>query len=228
MAVVSGANNTTILVPPFDPFGGNFLGGGFVAAADLDGDGRAEFVVTPDQGGGPRVSIFSLLVDGQLLIKANFFGIDDISFRGGARSAMGDVNKDGFPDLLVAAGFGGGPRVALFSGSTLFTTRAKLVNDFFAFPEDAETLRNGIFAALGDISGDGFADLVFGGGPGGAPRVYILYPVRRVPHVRKSKFLQPADRELLCGRELLRPRRRTSGGQKCGRRFEDGSCDRKR
>ena len=44
----------------------------------------------------------------------------------------------------------------------------------FAFPEDAATLRNGIFAALGDINGDGFADLIFGGGPGGAPRVFIL------------------------------------------------------
>jgi hypothetical protein len=28
--------------------------------------------------------------------------------------------------------------------------------------------------AAGDVSGDGFADLVFGGGPGGAPRVLIL------------------------------------------------------
>ncbi|MBN9523109.1 right-handed parallel beta-helix repeat-containing protein, partial [bacterium] len=47
VAVVSGADNRALLVGPFDPFGGDFLGGGYVAAADLDGDGRAEFVVTP-------------------------------------------------------------------------------------------------------------------------------------------------------------------------------------
>ena len=174
VAVVSGADNSTILVPPFDPFGGDFTGGGFVAAADIDGDGKAEFVVTPDQGGGPRVTIFSLVGGDAVGVRANFLGIDDAAFRGGARPAVGDVNKDGVPDLLVAAGFGGGPRVALFGGSTLFTTRAKLVNDFFAFPDDATTLRNGVFATIGDISGDGYADLVFGGGPGGAPRVYIL------------------------------------------------------
>jgi hypothetical protein len=35
-------------------------------------------------------------------------------------------------------------------------------------------LRNGAYIAIGDINGDGKADLVFGGGPGGAPRVFIL------------------------------------------------------
>jgi len=36
------------------------------------------------------------------------------------------------------------------------------------------TLRNGEFLALGDVDGDGRADLILGGGPGGAPRVFIL------------------------------------------------------
>ena len=173
VSATSGKDNSRIVLP-LDPFGGNFTGGGFVAAADIDGDGRAEFVVTPDQGGGPRVTIFSLQSNGDVRIRANFLGIDDLAFRGGARPAMGDVDGDGRPDLIVAAGFGGGPRVALYDGDTLLTTRGKLVNDFFAFPDDAATLRNGTFPALGDISGDGFADLIFGGGPGGAPRVYIL------------------------------------------------------
>ena len=174
-AVVSGLNNSTLLIAPTAPFIGSedFTGGGFVSAADLDGDGRAEIVVTPDQGGGPRVTIFSL-VGTTPTVRANFLGVDDPAFRGGARSALGDINRDGTPDLLVAAGFGGGPRVALFDGTTLLSSRTKLRNDFFAFPEDAVTLRNGIFAALGDITGDGFADLIFGGGPGGAPRVFIL------------------------------------------------------
>src|SRR5207249_11016849 len=119
--------------PPFDPFGGNFTGGGFVAAADIDGDGKAEFAVAPDQGGGPRVTIFSL-VNGAAIVRANFLAIDDANFRGGARAALGDVNKDGKPDLLVAAGFGGGPRVALFDGATVLGNRTKLVGDFFAFP----------------------------------------------------------------------------------------------
>ncbi|HEX4607033.1 MAG TPA: VCBS repeat-containing protein [Urbifossiella sp.] len=146
-----------------------------MAAADLDGDGKAEFVVTPDQGGGPRVAVFKMSAGGSAATLANFFGIDDPNFRGGARAALGDVNGDGVPDLAVAAGFLGGPRVALFNGTTLFTTPTRLVSDFFAFPgTDATTLRNGVFVSIGDVNGDGSGDLIFGGGPGGSPRVLIL------------------------------------------------------
>jgi hypothetical protein len=174
VAVTSGADNATVLVPAFDPFGGDFTGGGFVAAADLDGDGKSEFVVTPDETGGVRVTIFSL-ANGAATVRANFLGIDDANFRGGSRVALGDVNADGTPDATVAAGFGGGPRVALFDGKSLLGTPTRLVGDFFAFPgSDAQTLRNGVFVAAGDVDGDAFADLTFGGGPGGAPRVFIL------------------------------------------------------
>ncbi|WP_145244069.1 delta-60 repeat domain-containing protein [Urbifossiella limnaea] len=175
-AVVSGTDHTTVLVGPTDPFGDpNFTGGLFAAAGDLDRDGRADLVFTPDQGGGPRVVIFSLPAGAAPVLRASFFGIDDSNFRGGARPAVGDVFPDGTPDLVVAAGFGGGPRVALFDGRTVFDTPTRLRNDFFAFPgADAATLRNGVYLAAGDIDGDGAADLVFGGGPGGAPRVRAL------------------------------------------------------
>ena len=150
------------------PFESSFTGGVYVAVGDVNGDGVPDVIITPDEGGGPRARVFSGADFSQL---ADFFGIDDPNFRGGARAAVADVNGDGIGDLIVAAGFGGGPRVAVFDGTTLSSGRpAKLFNDFFAFED---TLRNGVFVAGGDINGDGKADLILGGGPGGGPRVRI-------------------------------------------------------
>jgi hypothetical protein len=121
------------------------------------------------------VSVYSLLASG-LRLRANFFGINDVNFRGGARASVGDLDGDGVPDLAVSAGFGGGPRVALYHGTTLFGgTPAPLTNDFFAFPgAESEGLRNGVYLAVADVDTDGFGDLIFGAGPGGGPRVYVL------------------------------------------------------
>jgi autotransporter-associated beta strand protein len=163
--IYDGANGQ--LVRGVQPFG-DFAGGVFVAAGDFDNDGLADVVITPDQSGGPRVTVLSGK-DGAVL--ANFFGIDDANFRGGARAAIGDVNGDGRADLVVSAGFGGGPRIAVFDGASLAGTPTRLVSDFFAFEP---ALRNGAYVASGDLNGDGYSDLIFGGGPGGGPRVLAL------------------------------------------------------
>jgi hypothetical protein len=152
-----------------DPFEASFTGGVFVAAGDVNGDGVADLVISPDEGGGPRVRVFSGKGFGQL---ADFFGIDDPNFRGGARAALADLNGDGVADLLVSAGFQGGPRVAGFDGKTVGSAApVKLFGDFFAFED---TVRNGVYLTAGDVNGDGFADLIAGGGPGGGPRVSVF------------------------------------------------------
>jgi uncharacterized delta-60 repeat protein len=158
----------------FDPA---FRGGVLVAAGDIDGDGKADLVVTPDDTGGPVVAVFSgaklaVGLSGPAAEIGRFTGIEDPAFRGGARSAVGDVNGDGYADLIVAAGDGGGPRVAVFDGKSVAAgSPTRLVPDFFAFES---TFRNGALVAAGDVNGDGFADLALGGAPGAAPRVRLF------------------------------------------------------
>jgi hypothetical protein len=178
LSTATGAVVTT----QFQPFESTFTGGVFVAAGDLDGDGKADVIVTPDQGGGPVVAIYSGAklaagMTGDAAQLTRFLGIDDPAFRGGARAAAGDVNADGRADLAVAAGFGGGPRLAIYDGRSVAAPVAagslppKLTADFFVFEQ---TLRNGVYVALGDVSGDGYADVIVGGGPGGGPRVLAV------------------------------------------------------
>ena len=53
--VLDGA--TGAVVATIHPFEAGFTGGVFVAAGDITRDGRADVVVTPDQGGGPVVAV---------------------------------------------------------------------------------------------------------------------------------------------------------------------------
>ncbi|MGL6075739.1 MAG: choice-of-anchor Q domain-containing protein [Fimbriiglobus sp.] len=167
VVVLDGKNQSTLFT--VDPFEETFKGGVFVSVGDVTGDGFPDLAVTPDEGGGPRVDVYSGSPGFPKL--SAFLGIDDSVFRGGARSSIADMNGDGFGDLMVVAGFGGGPRVAGFDGKSLGGTPRRLFGDFFAFEQ---TLRNGVFVTAGDLNADGKADLIAGGGPGGGPRVLAL------------------------------------------------------
>ena len=172
---------TTALLGSRIVFENGFTAGLFVAAGDFNNDGVPDIVVSSDVGGSSRVSIF----DGATFLAnnggagtvtlSNFFSIQgDPNFAGGVRVAAGDVNGDGRADLVIGAGFGGGPRVAVYDGSKLQANAAgpKLTDDYFAFsPSDALTLKNGVFVAVGDLNGDGFGEVITGAGDGGGPRV---------------------------------------------------------
>jgi hypothetical protein len=166
--VIDGATGGDLVGPTLvlDGFGG----GVYLAAGDVDRDGKAELAVSADAGGGTRITVFK--VDGGLKPVANFLAFDDPAFRGGSRVAMGDVNHDGAADLIVGAGLGGGPRVAVYNGASLSSgSPARLVPDFFALDP---ALRSGVFVTAADLDGDGFADVIYSTGNTGGPRVRVV------------------------------------------------------
>ena len=185
--VLSGADGS--LLAELTPFPG-YAGGVFVAAGDLTGDGIADIAVTPDAAdafSGPVSNQLPVRVysGGGFALLAAFDGLASLSgasgqgnpdVKLGGRPAIADVNGDGLVDLLVAAGSGGGPRVTAWSGTGFAGANggkptANPIANLFVFES---TQRGGAFITAGDVNGDGFAEVIVGGGPGGGPRVRIV------------------------------------------------------
>lgn len=146
-----------------------FRGGLFIAAADIDRDGKAELVVSADAGAGPHIQTFR--VEGaSLVLQSSFFAFDNPFYRGGARVAAGDLNRDGFADVVVTTGGQVFGRAAMYSGADLARGVAtRLYGDFNPFPGYI----GGLNAAVGDMNGDGYGELVFSIDRGGPAHVKI-------------------------------------------------------
>jgi Bacterial Ig domain len=187
---VNGATNAILF--RINPYEASFQGGVFVSSGDVTGDGTPDILVSPDQGGGPRVRIY----DGATLAPVvDFFGIQDPAFRGGARITTGNFNRDQYADVVVAAGVGGGPRITIWDGFELSRGRFVQLANFFAFEPG---LRDGVYVDAGQTTQprfgspetQGIDDLVVGAGPGGGPRVTVFsgYELTQNTRVRLQDF----------------------------------------
>jgi hypothetical protein len=150
------------LIRSFFAFPAFFRGGVFVAAGDVNGDGKADIIVAPDNGAPPIVRVF----DGNTGNAIRTFFAYSAFFLGGVHVAAGDVNGDGKADIITGAGPGGGPHVKIFDGTNL-----SLLQSFFAYDP---TFLGGVFVGAGDVNGDGRVDIITGAGPGGSPHVKVF------------------------------------------------------
>jgi hypothetical protein len=152
--VFTGAAHTPVY--SFDAFAPTFTLGIFVAAGDVNGDGRADIVVGAGDGNGssPQVKVFSG-ADG-VTVLASFFAFDR-GFTGGVRVAVGDVNGDGLADIITGAG-PGGSQITVYSGKDL-----SILKNFLPF---GPNYTGGVYVAAGDVNGDGIDDIIVGAGTG--------------------------------------------------------------
>ncbi len=176
--VFSGQTGDTIYVFTGEAAEDNF-GGSVASAGDVNNDGFDDLIVGAngnDAGGtsAGRAYVFS----GQTGDTIYVFTGEAVGEQFGRQVASaGDVNNDGFADLIVgvpfndAGGFDAG-RACVFSGQTgdkIYTFTGEAANDFFGFS----------VASAGDLNNDGFDDLIVGAngndaGGNGAGRAYVF------------------------------------------------------
>ena len=135
-------------------------GGVYVAAGDVDGDGWPD-IIAGDGGGSAVVRVVSGVSGAPLWS----LSIADPAFSGGVRVAAGDVDGDGYADIIVGSGPGGGSTVRIFSGATHAELRTFAPYGGFV---------GGVFVAAGDVNGDGYADVITGADAGGGPHVRVF------------------------------------------------------
>lgn len=140
-----------------------FTGGVFVAAGDVNGDGVPDIITGAGTGStAGHVKVF----DGRTDAVLSSFLAYDVGFTGGVRVAAGDVNGDGYADIITGTGASATGHVKVFSGSD-----GSLLRSFLPFDP---AFTGGIYVAAGDVNGDGRADVVVGAGAGGGPHVKVF------------------------------------------------------
>jgi FG-GAP-like repeat/FG-GAP repeat len=168
---VFSGNNPPNVLADFLAYSPEFTGGVRVAVGDVNHDGVADIVTAAGPGGGPHVRVFSGGGPPTLTSLASFFAYDP-GFTGGVFVAVGDVDGDGFADIVTGPDVGGGPHVRIFSGRALVGRGGPLMlAEFFAYPP---SFTGGVRVAVADVDGDGFADVVTAAGPGGGPHVRVF------------------------------------------------------
>ena len=171
---------------------GDFSGRSVSSAGDINGDGFDDFIIGAD-GGDPNGNSragesyvvfgsgagFSASFDLSSLDGSNGFvinGIDASDASGGSVSGAGDINGDGFDDLIIGASSAdpngnnnGGESYVVFGTGAGFSASFDLSsldgsNGFVINGIDASDFSGGSVSGAGDINGDGFDDLIIGAG----------------------------------------------------------------
>ena len=142
-------------------------------AADASGNGKSSagdsYVIFGGDSLPTTIDLANLGADG-----ITIFGADAFDYSGRSVSSAGDVNGDGFDDLLIGANraaasgngkYNAGDSYVIFGGASLPTT-IDLANlgtaGITIFGADESDFSGHSVSSAGDVNGDGFDDLLIG------------------------------------------------------------------
>jgi hypothetical protein len=147
-------------------FDSSFTGGVRVAVGDVNHDGIPDIIAAQGPGGNGLIHVYSGAT-GQLLAgPLGSFQPFGPGYHGGINVAAGDVNGDGYANVIVGQDQGGQPEVKVYSGKN-----GSVLDDFLAYKS---TFSGGVTLAAADLNHTGKADIIVGLGPGGPPLVQVF------------------------------------------------------
>ena len=156
---------------------GDNFGGSVTFVGDLDGDGVADLAVgaAGDDTGGPRRgAVHVLLLNDDSTVKSSTKiasgtnggpTLADYDSFGSSLSGVGDLDGDGVADLAVGTPYdtGGAVHVLLLNGDGTVKSSTKIAHELNGGPTLADGAAFGhSVASIGDLDGDGVADLAVG------------------------------------------------------------------
>ena len=151
----------------FYAYSSAYTGGVRVAIGDVNNDGYADLITGTGVGGGPHIKVFDLR-GGQPVTIASFFAFEP-TFMGGVYVATGDINADGYADIIVGAGQTGGPRVKVFNGAAGYAINTIApAMDFFAYDP---SFTGGVTVSAGNRDTQPGDEVITGAGVGGGPNI---------------------------------------------------------
>ena len=142
----------------FEP---SFQGGASVAAGDVSGDADNEIVVASGPGRPGEVRVFDL--SGRQISSFFPFGPE---YEGGLSVAVGDLNADGRPEIVVGT-LAPRARIRAFSGGAQFGPTISL------FPAEGP----GVEVGVADVDGTGHGLIVAGWASGTSPALALVDPL---------------------------------------------------
>jgi hypothetical protein len=139
------------------PFGKTFLGGARVATGDVNGDKVEDIIVGNGAGMVSTIKVYDGSTGLELTALSTQYTQQlgkayAATFTNGVNLAVGDINRDGFADVVVAPAKGAAP-VEVINGKTgLELARITPLGSY----------AGGITIAIGDVTGDRIPDLIAG------------------------------------------------------------------